>query len=140
MYAMDVFLHELERLEKKDHAALRQLIADEINNIDNAFRHIEEINGFPWHDDQLQGEDDYRKLMLIDQNFDPAYLRLTEAVLKPLLMIPAYFSRINRKKRSENLELHQISEELAGTDFKNLLKSYDALSSGPINILNVVKP
>lgn len=126
-FAMDVFLRELKRLEKEDHLALRQVIADEIGNIDNAFRHIEEINAFPWHDDPLQGEDDYRKLMLIDQNLNPAYLRLTEAVLKPLLMIPAYFSRIGRGKGTAKLELYDISAELAGTDFNKLLQPYDAL-------------
>lgn len=126
-FAMDVFFRELERLEKEDHLALRQLIADEIYNIDNALRHIEEINGYPWHDDPLQGEDDYRKLMLIDQNLNPAYLRLTEAVLKPLLMIPAYFSRINRGKGTAKLELYDISAELAGTDFKEILQPYEAL-------------
>lgn len=125
--AMDVLLRELERLEKEDRSALRQLISNEIGNIDNAFRHIEEINGFLWHDDPLQGEDDYRKLMLIDQNLNPAYLRLTEAVLKPLLMIPAYFSRTSRGKGTEKLELYDISAELAETDFEELLQPYEAL-------------
>lgn len=124
---MDVFLRELERLEKEDHLSLRQLIADEIGNIDNAFRHIEEINAFAWHDDPLQAEDDYRKLMLIDQNLNPAYLRLTEAVLKPLLAIPAYFSRIGRGKGTAKLEMSDISAELAGTELKKLLQPYEAL-------------
>jgi hypothetical protein len=126
-FAMDVFLRELERLEKEDHQNLKQLIADEIDNIDNAFRHIDEINAFPWHDEPLQAEDDYRKLMLIDQNLNPAYLRLTEAVLKPLLMIPAYFSRIGRGKGTAKLDLYDISAELAGTDLNRLLQPYEAL-------------
>lgn len=125
--AMDVFLRELERLEKENHTALKQLISNEIGNLDNAFRHIEEINGFPWHDDLLQSEDDYRKLMLIDQNLNPAYLRLTEAVLKPLLMIPAYFSRTSRGKGTDKLELYDISAELVKTDFEELLQPYEAL-------------
>lgn len=124
---MDVFLRELERLNQEDHTALRQLVTDEIGNIDNAFRQIEEINGFDWHDDPLQGKNDYRKLMLIDQNLNPAYLRLTEAVLKPLLKIPAYFSRIRRGKGTAKLELYDISNELAGTEFEKLLQPYEAV-------------
>lgn len=122
-----VYSRELERLDRERSTALRQLISDEIDSINNAFRHIEEINGFSWHDDPLQSEDDYRKLMLIDQNLNPAYLRLTEAVLKPLLMIPAYFSRIGRGKGTAKLELYDIAIELGGTDVEKVLQPYEPL-------------
>lgn len=126
-FAFQTFLQELSRLNDDDHLALKKLIHDKIGNINNAFRHIEEINGFSWHDDPMQSEDDYRKLMLIDQYLNPAYLRLTEAVLKPLLMIPAYFSRRNRGRSTEKLELYDISIELAETDLNKLLHPYQAV-------------
>jgi len=125
--ARQLYLRELERLDKESSTALRQLIFDEIKNINNAFRHVDEINGYSWHDDPLQSEDDYRKLMLIDQNLNPAYLRLTEAVLKPLLMIPAYFSRIGRGKGTAKLELYDIAIELGGTDLEKVLQPYEPL-------------
>ncbi len=126
-FAFEVFLRELLRLDCKDHSALRKLIVDNIGSIDNAYREIEEINDFPWHDEPMQGKDDYRNLMLINQNLNPAYLRLTESVLKPLLTIPAYFSRINRGKSTEKLELYDISDELRNTDFQRLLQPYEAV-------------
>lgn len=126
-FARQAYSTELERLDKENSTALRQLISDELDSINNAFRHIEEINGFNWHDDPLEGDDDYRKLMLIDQNLNPAYLRLTEAVLKPLLMLPAYFSRVARGKGTAKLELYDISIELDGTELSKILQSYEPL-------------
>ncbi len=125
-FAMDVFLQELERIEKENPTTLRQFISDELDSLNNVFRHIEEINDFSWHDAPMNSGDDYRKLMLIDTNLNPAYLRLTEAVLKPLLKIPAFFSRTRRKKGTEKLELYDIQTELAGTDFEQILQPYEA--------------
>ena len=42
-------------------------------------------------------------------------------------MIPAYFSRLNRGKGTEKLELYDISNELVGTDFQQLLQPYVAV-------------
>ena len=63
-------------------------------------------------------------LVTIDQDLHPAYLRLTEAVLRPLLRLPAYFSRLDRRKGTDNLDLHQIADELKSSEFEKALFPY----------------
>ena len=125
--AFQVFLDKLIELDREHKDVLFQVLDDYNAQINNAYRHVNEICAFDWHDEQVQSRDDYERLIFIDQDVHPAYLRLTEAVFRPLLQIVAHFSRVDRGKSVEDLDLYQIVQELESTNFRSVLSPYDHL-------------
>ena len=125
--AFQVFLDKLIKLDREHKDVLFQVLDDYNAQINNAYRHVNEICAFDWHDEQVQSRDNYERLIFIDQDVHPAYLRLTEAVFRPLLQIVAHFSRLDRGKGVEDLDLYQIVQELESTNFRSVLSPYDHL-------------
>ena len=126
-HAFAVYFDRLIELDKDDKQALLSFLCDQSLSINNAYRHADEVCEANWHDQNIVVEDDYDLLVSIDQYLHPAYLRLTEAVFRPLLRLPAHFSRLGRRKGVDNLDLHQILEELKSSKFETVLFPYDHL-------------
>lgn len=113
-FSESVYLRYLEWLEERDQNVrdqLRAYLSDHISEIDRAFLHLEEINGLDWHDEFLK-LDDYEVIRFVDQQVHPTYLRLVEAVFCPFLRVIAHFSRIDRGKGVEGLDVRCIVQEL----------------------------
>ena len=125
--AYTTYLNSLQRLYASRNQELSRLLHSQRAHLDNAYRHANEICSQDWHDAEIRTQDDYGRLIFIDQELHPAYLRLTEAVFRPLLHIPAYFSRLDRGKGTEGLDLHQIVQELTAGDLDHVLDPYDHL-------------
>ena len=89
--AYKTYLDSLLQLYASRKEELSRLLHDQRAHLDNAYRHADEICGQGWHDAEIRAQDDYGRLIFIDQELHPAYLRLTEAVFRPLLHIPAHF-------------------------------------------------
>lgn len=130
--AFQAFLDKLIELDREHEDVLFQVLDDYNAQINNSYRHVNEICAFDWHDEQVQSRNDYEKLIFIDQDVHPAYLRLTEAVFRPLLQIVAHFSRLGRGKSVEDLDLYQIVQELEFTNFQSVLSPYDHLMRNSI--------
>lgn len=114
-------------LKEIDHAHSQELVEylkDHRTSINNAFRHLEEVNAFDWHDRELKGENDHQSLTLIDREVHPAYLRLVEAVFQPLLRIVAHFSRVAAGKGTQGLNLFNVVAELPDSEFVEAKAAY----------------
>ena len=125
--ACEVYLERLLHIDRTHKETLARLLQVQEMQINNAYRHVHEICSFSWHDEVIQSRDDYEQLIIIDQDVHPSYLRLVEAVYRPLLRIIAHFSRIDRGKDVEGLDLYQIVEELDPSQYNHVLSPYDHL-------------
>jgi hypothetical protein len=125
-YSVPVHLEYSEWLEERDRTDRLQLqsyFLEHAAEIDRAFLHLEEINGLDWHD-SFKKLDDYEVIRFIDQQVHPTYLRLVEAVFCPFLHLIAHFSRIDRGKGIEGLDLWSIVQELQGFCLDDAICSY----------------
>lgn len=96
---------------------LRSYISVNSEQLDRAISSLEEINLFDWHDSDVT-KDEFAAIRFIDQTVNPAYLRLVEAVLFPLLRVVAFFSRIDRDKGTDGLDLWSVFEEVRSSSMK----------------------
>lgn len=125
-YSELVYCEYMQWLEKRDHTARGQLqayLSEREAEIDRALLHLEEINGLGWHD-SFQKLDDYEVIRFVDQQVHPTYLRLVEAVFCPLLRVVAHFSRIDREKGTDGLDVWSVVEELQGSCLEDALGPY----------------
>ncbi len=125
-YSRTVYLEYLGWLEKRDQNVRTQLqayLSEHAAEINRAFLHLEEINGFDWHD-SFQKIDDYETIRFVDQQIHPTYLRLVEAIFCPFLRVVAHFSRIDRGKGTEGLDIWCIVQELQGHYFDEAIRPY----------------
>lgn len=80
--------------------------------LSRAFLFLREINGAPWHEEIEDSGGEFDLVRFIDRTINPAYLRLVEGVLIPLVRVVAYFSRVDRGAGTDGLDVWQVVEEL----------------------------
>ena len=110
-------VHTLMRdwLKKRDdcqRVELQEYFASEEAELSRAMLVLRQIDAEDWHDKPLAPGDDYGLLQLIDRDLHPAYLRLVEGVLAPFIRPVAYFTRRDRHKQVEGLEVFNMVEEV----------------------------
>lgn len=92
--------------------------------IDHALRFIAEANRHGWHE-ELEAENDHLQALLIDRDLHPTYLRLIEGALTPLTHLFAHFSRVERGKGTDGLDIYSIHQELQGGPMEVAVQSYN---------------
>ena len=125
-YTELVYCEYLEWLNERDRRSrghLQAYLSDHAAEIDHALLHLDEINRYDWHD-SFEKLDDYEVIRFIDQRVHPTYLRLVEAVFCPFLRVVAHFSRIDRGKGTEGLDVWCIVQELRGRCFDEAIRPY----------------
>lgn len=113
----------LDQEYKKNRNEIIRYIEKYKYEISKALYFLEEINKYDWHDKVMES-DDFEVLRFIDQKIHPAYLRLVEGILKPLVHIVAYFARIARSKSTEGLDIWNIMNEVEASSLNELIVSY----------------
>ena len=122
--AYRVYLDWLQARDATDATGLANYLSQNGNDIEKALLLLREVNRADWHDASFEAQDDYALLLLIDRQVHPAYLRLLEAVLAPLIKPIAYFSRIDRNKGTDGLNLWSIIQEINSTPESCLTSPY----------------
>lgn len=122
--AFSFLLDWLKKRDTADRGSLVTYFSNRRTEIDAALHFLRQINSENWHDDPVKGENDYGAMRLIDRVVHPAYLRLVEAVLAPLIRAPAHFSRLDRGKSTDKLDIFNLAEELSKTPFSECTKHY----------------
>lgn len=121
--ACDCYFEWLQTHDAAGRPALRNYFSESTSEIDRALNILAEVNLEAWHDDLLVN-DDYDLARYVDARVHPAYLRLVEAVLVPLSRPLAHFSRLERGKRTDGLDIWNIFEELSGSAAERLFAPY----------------
>ncbi|MET0397173.1 MAG: hypothetical protein ABW277_10150 [Longimicrobiaceae bacterium] len=122
------FLYEwLQDRDTIQRSELQKYLEENENEINRALLFLREINAEPRHDKPLEGQDDYGKIRLVDTYIHPTYLRLIEAVLIPFIRPVAYFSRLDRAKGTDGLDVWSVIQELSGTPADCLAGAYHHL-------------
>ena len=122
--AFDTYLGWLQRNDQIRPKQLKAYLSQFNSEIDRAFLFLRELNLQQWHDGPLNTGDDYDLIRMIDKHVHPAYLRLVEGVFTPLLRPLAHFSRTDRNRGVEGLDVWSITEELKGQKEEHLIKPY----------------
>ncbi len=122
--AYESFLTWLRRRGDSDGEALKVYLSRFDAEINRAVLFLREINGEEWHDRPLDAVDEYDLLRFIDKRVHPTYLRLIEAVLAPMTKVVAHFSRIDRGKGTEGLDVWAVMNELEAGETASLVGSY----------------
>lgn len=120
---------------------LKEYFEVEANNLSKAFECLTQINNTQLHDDFINGIDDLDILRNIDSNIHPTYLRTVESIFTQLIKPIAFFSRIDRKKPLEGLDLYNSLEEIKLTSLAYIVKIYNhtlrnAIAHGGITFRN----
>ena len=123
--AYETYRHWLERQDQTRRKQLKEYLSQFDSEINRALLFLREINLEGWQDSRLTSGDDYELIRMIDKMVHPAYLRLVEGVLTPLLRPLAYFSRIDRGKGVDGLDVWSITGELRGSNEDYLIRHYE---------------
>jgi hypothetical protein len=118
------YLTWLEARDSSDSAGLIQYFMGASAEFNRALIFLHNINAEDWHDERLYQADEYELVRFIDKHIHPAYLRLIEAVLFPLTRVVAYFSRIDRSKGTDGLDIWSVVQELRGSPSDCLIQGY----------------
>lgn len=134
-------LEWLKERHSKNELALKEYFVNETINLSKAFLFLRQINQLNIHDDLISSIDDFDLLKTIDDNIHPIYLRLVEAIFKYLIKPIAYFSRIDRNKSVDGLDVYNIVEEIKLTPYKSIIIPYNdtmrnGIAHGGIKYLN----
>lgn len=105
-------LEWLRSCDVRDRDRLRQYFIDAGAELSMAMLFLRQINSEDWHDRPLLKGDDFEAVGFIDKNLHPTYLRLVEGIFAPLIRPMAHFSRLDRKKPTEGLDVFNLVEEL----------------------------
>ncbi len=119
-----MFLEWLQTHDRNSSRQLRKYLAQCDFEISRALLFLREINLEEWHDSRLSEGDEFDLIRMIEKHVHPAYLRLVEGVLAPLLRPLAYFSRISRKKGASGLSFWSILKEIEGQKEEHLTLNY----------------
>lgn len=122
--AYETYLYWLKKRDETDGEALKEYLFQFDTEINRALLFLREINSEKWHDRPLKTGDDYDLVRFIDKQIHPTYLRLIEAVLIPLIHSVAYFSRLDRAKGTDGLDVWSVIQELAQGPANCLIMPY----------------
>lgn len=122
--AYETYLEWLKRHDETDGKALNAYLSESAVEINRALLFLREINSEEWHDRPLRTGDEYDLVRFIDKHIHPTYLRLVEAVLTPLARPAAYFSRLDRGKGTDGLDVWSVAQELEGGSADCLIRPY----------------
>jgi len=125
-FAPNIYKNYLAWIEDR-HSAQEEDLKDclEVQNVafNQSFLFLSEINRYQWHD-TFDNVDEYDIIRFIDQNVHPTYLRLIEAVFFPYVRLIAYFSRLDRGRQTEGLDIFNSIQELGFVGFAELSSVY----------------
>jgi len=119
-----VMLAWLKQRDELQRGRLRCLLASADAEINRAMVFLRQINSEDWHDRALTTGDEYDRVRSVDRQLHPAYLRLAEGVLAPLTRPVAYFSRLDRQKNPEGLDVYNVVQELSNTAMAQCVQPY----------------
>lgn len=123
--AYDVYLSWLEKSHANSSGFLAKYLKENLFQFDNSIMHLTEINHLSYHD-ALVVSNEYERIQFIDRNIHPDFLRLIEAVFKPLCRLPAFQSRIGRGKKTDDLdEIWPIIQEISRTSLSDFTDCYN---------------
>ena len=125
-----IYLRWLQGQKDTDSQALRGYFSKFNTEINRALLFLREINAAEMHDGPLEDGSEYDEFELIrriDKQVHPIYLRLVEAVLAPLIHPVAFFSRINRNKGTDGLDIWSVVHELRGQPEECLVLPYESI-------------
>jgi len=120
-----LMLDWLKRRDSHQRDGLRGYLASIDAELSAAMLFLRQINSEDWHDRPLVKDDDYEVLRFIDKVLHPVYLRLAEAVLAPLIRPVAHFSRLDRGKGTEGLDVFNLVQELSTTPMAACTAAYN---------------
>lgn len=123
--AYQIYFDWLRKRDEQDRNEFRNHLLQIETEINQAFLFIREINSEGWHDMLLRTGDDYDLIRNIDKHVHPTYLRIIETVLTPLARVVAYFSRLDRGKSIEGLDIWSVMQELQICGMNYLTNYYD---------------
>ncbi len=120
----EYFLEWLKNQDTANSHRLQAYLNRHLADANRALLFLREINSQSWHDELPKGGDDYDLIRFIDHHIHPTYLRLIEAVLVPLVRIVAYFSRLDRGKGTDGLDVWSTVQELSKSSTAFLVAPY----------------
>ncbi|MFC5050319.1 hypothetical protein ACFPK9_06820 [Rubritalea spongiae] len=110
--AYDYYLRWLRNRARTDRELLQEYLTDNESELARALHFLREINLQDWHDRLLEKADDYEHVRFVDRHIHPAYLRLIEGVFVHFTRCLAFFSRRDRGKGTDGLELWSVVQEV----------------------------
>lgn len=114
----------LQHRDATDRKGLQQYFVDSGTEVSAAMLFLRQINSEAWHDRPLEKSDDFQTVGLIDRVLHPTYLRLVEGVFGTLLRPMAHFSRLDRGKQADGLDVFNVVEELKNTPLAPCVSAY----------------
>lgn len=118
------FLNWLQRHDETDCDSLKEYFLKCDTEINAALLFLRQINSEQWHDQILRTGDEYDLVRFIDKHIHPTYLRLIEGVLLPLTRLVAHFSRLERGKATDGLDIWSVVQELDKGPMRCFIGSY----------------
>lgn len=119
-----LYLAWLRNRDVLDYENLKSYFREHDEEIASALATLREVNSEKWHDEFSKNSTDYEILRFVDRHIHPTYLKLLEGVLAPLSRMIAYFSRRDRQKSADNLDIWNVVQELEGKPEGVLCSSY----------------
>lgn len=119
-----IYLNWLQERDRTADTALKDYFSQFGVEINQALQTIREINSEDWHDRPLRTGNEYEFIRFIDKHIHSTYLRLVEAVVTPMTRLVAFFSRLDRGKGTEGLDIWSVMQELKNTPEEYFLRSY----------------
>lgn len=108
-----LFYNWLQKQKTVENQKMYIYFVNETNKISNAIRCLNQINKLNIHDDNnTVGKDYYNLLEDIDEHIHPNYLKLIETVYSPLIRLIAFFSRINRNAKVDDMKIFNMVQEI----------------------------
>jgi len=108
-----LMLNWLKERDDRQRDELREYFMSAEAELSRAMLFLRQINAEDWHDRPLATGDDFDLVQFIDKHLHPAYLRLVEGVLAPFIRPVAYFTRLDRRKGTEGLDVYNLVQELS---------------------------